>query len=154
MAVLFAQATHVQQPAFAARIASVYTFATPRVGDAEFARSFEAAFPDRIHRLVHSSDIVPRVPPKFLHYTHAGRERFITSFGQVISEPAEVKRWHNIEGFGFLPLYVYKVAAGVFMRRESLRSVYRIVLLFVLPGLADHWPSDYEQWIRKALNSR
>lgn len=136
------------------RIASVYVFAAPRVGDADFANACEAAYPERIHRLVHASDIVPRVPPKFLQYVHCGRERFITSFGGMVTEPGDIRRWHRIEGFGFLPLYVYKLAAGVIGRGEGLRTVYRLVLLLILPGLADHWPSDYEQWVRKDLQRR
>lgn len=123
--------------------------AAPRVGDAEFVRTCEAAYPQRIHYLVHASDIVPRIPPKFLDYAHAGQEHFITSFGRIVSDPVQVRRWHRIEGFGFVPLYLYKLGAGVLTRGESLRTLYRVVLLFVLPGLSDHWPSDYEVWVRR-----
>jgi hypothetical protein len=64
----------------------------------------------------------------------------------------EVKRWHNIEGWGFIPLYLYKLLAGVFDRREgALRSLYRVFLLVTFPGLTDHWPADYEGKLRKAL---
>ena len=128
--------------------------AAPRVGDAEFARACERAYENRLHRLVHASDIVPRVPPKFLSYSHVGKEHFITSFGRIVIDQAEIKRWHRIEGLGFLPLYVYKVVAGIVVRGEWLRTLYRIVLLFVLPGLADHWPSDYEMWVRKEVETQ
>lgn len=126
--------------------------AAPRVGDAAFAAACESAYPQRIYHFVHASDIVPRVPPQFLEYQHTGRERFITTFGKVLSDDAEIKRWHRIEGLGFLPLYLYKICAGVVVRGEILRTLYRIVLLVVLPGLADHWPSDYEDAMRRHID--
>ena len=214
MALLFAQAAHVQHPQLAARISAVYGFAglapphcrapgcrsiysslssrhapavcmpvgklqskghpvldglggkrqeadkvcmclaAPRVGDAAFAAACQAAYAGRIYHLVHGSDIVPRVPPKFLEYVHAGKERFITSFGRVLTDEADIRKWHRIEGAGFVPLYLYKVLAGIVVRGESLRTLYRIVLLIVLPGLADHWPSDYEVAVRKHLDQQ
>lgn len=63
-----------------------------------------------------------------------------------------MKKWHRREGWGFIPLYLYKIIAGAFDSKESkLRTLYRIVLLVVFPGLTDHWPSDYEAKLRKAL---
>ncbi|KAK9807288.1 hypothetical protein WJX73_008211 [Symbiochloris irregularis] len=152
LALLFAQAANAQHPQLARRIAGVYGFAAPRVGDAAFAAACEAAYPQRIHHFVHASDIVPRVPPMILEYRHTGKERFITSLGRVLSDEAQIKRWHRIEGFGFLPLYLYKIGAGILTRGETLRTVYRVVLLVVLPGLADHWPSDYEAAIRRQID--
>ncbi len=64
----------------------------------------------------------------------------------------EMKRRHRREGWLFVPLYFYKLIAGAFDAKESkLRTLYRIVLLVVFPGLNDHWPSDYENKLRKAL---
>jgi hypothetical protein len=64
----------------------------------------------------------------------------------------ELRKWHRREAWGFIPLYLYKVVAGIFDRKEGLlRTVYRIVLLVAFPGLNDHWPADYEGKLRKAL---
>lgn len=51
-----------------------------------------------------------------------------------------------------MPLYLYKLIAGIFDRREGwLRSLYRVFLLVTFPGLIDHWPADYEGKLRKEL---
>ena len=73
---------------------------------------------------------------------HVGTEHYITSFAHVHTEPHMVERWHLIEGIGFIPLQLYKVVRGLVRRQESsLRSVYRLVLLILLPGLSDHYPA-------------
>jgi triacylglycerol lipase len=46
----------------------VYTFGSPRVGDAEYAGVYKADH----FRVVNDNDIVPRVPPKDLSYHHVG----------------------------------------------------------------------------------
>ena len=63
--------------------------------------------------------------------------------------PQEIKRWHRIEAWGFLPLYAYKFFAG--LGDGALRSLYRLGLLVTFPGLNDHLPSEYESRLRRAL---
>ena len=63
--------------------------------------------------------------------------------------PQEIKRWHRIEAWGFLPLYLYKIFAG--LGDGALRSLYRVALLVTFPGLNDHIPSEYESRLRRAL---
>ncbi len=65
------------------RIAACYTFGCPRVGDTEFA---EQLWRVPVYRLVHASDIVPRVPFPF-GYRHAGDLRYIKSSGTLIESP-------------------------------------------------------------------
>ncbi|BDA50872.1 probable feruloyl esterase A at C-terminar half [Coccomyxa sp. Obi] len=159
LSLLFAQVVACRKPAIADRIAAIYGFAPPRVGDAEFADHVSATFcatsspgPNRAFRVCHGADIICRLPPRMLQYADAGQEVFVTSTGRVLFDPKEVKRWHNIEGWGFIPLYLYKLVAGMFDRREKLlRSLYRVFLLVTFPGLTDHWPADYEGKLRKAL---
>jgi hypothetical protein len=96
--------------------------------------------------------VVPHFPPRFLGYTHCGPEAFITSLGRLVTDPKEVRRWHRLEGWGFLPLYVYKVIVGILDPREApARALYRIALLVLLPGLSDHFPGDYEERLRVLL---
>ncbi len=45
-----------------ARIEAIYTFASPRAGNGEFARSFDRDFAERCFRIVNGSDIVTAVP--------------------------------------------------------------------------------------------
>jgi predicted lipase len=44
------------------KMAGLYTFGSPRVGDAVFSRVYDAAFGARSFRIVNSSDIVTSVP--------------------------------------------------------------------------------------------
>jgi len=56
-------------------VEAVYTIGCPRVGNAEFAASYDAALGSRTYRLVHGEDIVPSVAPDTLgfDFRHVGR---------------------------------------------------------------------------------
>src|SRR5260370_155400 len=68
------------------RVAACYTFGCPRVGTAEFA---DELWKVPVYRLVHSADIVPRVPPPF-GYRHAGDMRYIKRNGKMMQGPNSV----------------------------------------------------------------
>jgi hypothetical protein len=152
LAIVFAQVLHVRRPELAARIGGVYAFAAPRVGDAAFAAAVSETYAGRLFRLGYGADIIPYLPPKFLEYRDAGEEVFITSFGQVLRDPQEVHRAKQIEGWGFIPLYLYKTVGGALNPREgAMRTLYRVGLLVTFPGLNDHLPAEYEGRLRRAL---
>lgn len=66
----------------------------------------------------------------------------------------DIKKWHQIEGWGFLPLYLYKLVSGLLGGQENpMRTLYRLLLLVTFPGLNDHFPGDYEAKLRRALNN-
>ena len=65
------------------RVAACYTFGCPRVGDTEFS---EQLWKVPVYRLVHASDIVPRLPFAF-GYRHAGDLRYIKRSGELIESP-------------------------------------------------------------------
>ena len=66
-----------------------------------------------------------------------------------------MKRWHQIEGWGFLPLYLYKLVGGALNPREgAMRTLYRVGLLVTFPGLNDHLPAEYEGRLRRALPNK
>jgi hypothetical protein len=52
---------------------SLYTYASPRVGDVEFARHWNHLIPHLRH--VYRNDIIPAVPPAVLGYRHFGHLR-------------------------------------------------------------------------------
>jgi hypothetical protein len=60
----------------AANLAGCYTFGQPRVGNADFRDWFNAVLRDKTFRVVHSDDIVARVPWLLGSYHHAGHEIF------------------------------------------------------------------------------
>lgn len=68
------------------RAASLYTFGSPRVGDAAFANAMahvtHARFAD-------CCDMVTRVPPEVIGYVHGGTHYYIDRHGQVLASPEE-----------------------------------------------------------------
>ncbi|MEE4273852.1 MAG: lipase family protein [Thermoanaerobaculales bacterium] len=52
-------------------VAGVYTFASPRVGNDEFAEAYEEVYRGRSYRVVNIEDMVPHVPP-----SQAGEKEF------------------------------------------------------------------------------
>src|SRR5260370_4736865 len=84
--------------------ATLYTFGSPRVGDAAFAATIPA---ERAQRFVDCCDIVCRVPPEKLQYVHVGALRYIDRNGllsaQLTADRIEAdpragrgayRRWH------------------------------------------------------------
>lgn len=59
----------------------LYTFGSPRVGDREFARNFNADFEAGAFRYVNNNDIVTRVPFRALRYSHVGTFRYFDEYG-------------------------------------------------------------------------
>lgn len=59
----------------------VYTFGQPRVGDAKFARNFNFEMKSTAFRFVNNNDLVSRVPPRALGYSHVGLCKYFTDGG-------------------------------------------------------------------------
>lgn len=65
----------------ASEIIGVWTFGSPRVGDADFAANYGAALGTRTWRVTHSHDIVPSVPVRIMGYHHVPTEVFYDADG-------------------------------------------------------------------------
>ncbi len=69
------------------KLAAIYTFGQPRVGDKEFAKYGETHLKDHYFRVVYCNDIVPRVPfdNEIFEYKHIGECSYYDSVynGQV-----------------------------------------------------------------------
>jgi len=64
-------------------VGGLYTFGSPRVGDAAFARRLHNSAPAvRTFRFVNYADIVTRIPPP-LRYRHVGRLCYFTKLGRL-----------------------------------------------------------------------
>jgi triacylglycerol lipase len=73
----------------------LYTFGSPRVGDRRYI-----SFVRLEHfRFVNNNDIVPRVPPLWLGYTHAGREVYFDRHGHIAKLNFIMKRRDRWRGF-------------------------------------------------------
>lgn len=76
------------------RIAGVYTFGQPRVGDSTFKSAYNAVLGGITWRVVNQNDIVPRVPglpttwfvPSTWPYRHCGHEVFLPVGGGYIMD--------------------------------------------------------------------
>lgn len=66
---------------------SLYTFGSPRVGDREFARTFNVEAKDRTFRFCNNNDIVTRAPSRLMGYSHVGSLRYITERGAIEHDP-------------------------------------------------------------------
>lgn len=79
-------------------ISTVCTFASPRVGNAEFARRFNL-LPLDSWRIVNAQDIVPKVPlhiPVLFGYEHVATESAFSSAGVVKGNPG---CWHSMSTY-------------------------------------------------------
>ena len=117
-----------------ATVQGMYTYGSPRVGDAAFV----GTLPTRGHyRLVHRDDWVPSVPPEMLGNVHAGTHR------QVPGSPP--RRFRD------------EVASGAKTSAAALAAwVKELKLKFGelplhLPGLVDHAPIYYATLLWNAL---
>ena len=71
-------------------ITTVCTFASPRVGNAEFVRRFNQ-LPLNSWRIVNRPDIVTLLPPHVFGFCHVDTEQLLSSTGKVRSS---VLCWH------------------------------------------------------------
>ena len=61
----------------------MYNFGSPRVGDDQFARSFDAELAAKTFRFVNNNDIVPRIPFRGLNYRHVGTFKYFDHTGKL-----------------------------------------------------------------------
>lgn len=63
-------------------VAGMYTYGSPRVGDETFREGFNAKM-SNYYRMVFGRDIVSRVAPRTLHYSHVGQLTTISRDGKI-----------------------------------------------------------------------
>ncbi len=112
----------------------LYTFGSPRVGDAAFA----ALLPQQSHiRFVHRDDWVPLIPPEILGYVHAGESQKVRG-----TSPRNLRA---------------DLTTGLQAWRTTVASASRSLkfkvgdLPFQIAGLADHAPVYYATLLWNAL---
>ena len=61
----------------------LYTYGSPRVGNEEFARNFDADFYYQYYRMVNNNDVVPRIPFRLMSYRHVGIFKYFDISGKI-----------------------------------------------------------------------
>ncbi|QDT68248.1 Lipase (class 3) [Planctomycetes bacterium MalM25] len=69
---------------------AVFTYGSPRVGNKRYVNHVKLAY----YRWVNNNDIVPRVPPRWLGYRHAGTELYLNRRGRI-SNVGGLSRMHD-----------------------------------------------------------
>ena len=81
------------------KVAGLYTFGQPRVGDWAFTRQVNAQMGDRMFRYVNNNDVVPMIPPQYNPanpgrlYGHMGQFRYIDFRGRLHDHSYLSQRW-------------------------------------------------------------
>lgn len=75
-------------------VAGLYTFGSPRVGDRCFAAQHDWLLKDRHYRVVHNSDVVPRVPLPW-RFRHCGTQVLINRRAELLIEPSLSYQWYD-----------------------------------------------------------
>ena len=81
------------------RVAGLYTFGQPRVGDWRFTRQVNASMGDRMFRYVNNNDVVPLIPPQVNPvnigrlYGHMGQFRYFDWRGRLHEKSYLSQRW-------------------------------------------------------------
>ena len=65
----------------------LYTFGQPRAGDRDFERTFDQYFKSLCFRFVNNNDLVTRVPPRALGYSHVGTFLYFDEDGDLKDDP-------------------------------------------------------------------
>jgi pimeloyl-ACP methyl ester carboxylesterase len=122
------------------RAQGLYTFGSPRVGNAAFA----ATVPGPCYRFVNNNDVVTRLPPPglFADYTHVGVLKYIRTDGVIVEDPApeDVARDRLA---GWLETLGRFVGPGALPPAEFLKELRALNVVIPDDGLNDHAPVNY-----------
>lgn len=64
-------------------VQGLYTFGQPRTGDRKFAREFNFRMKCNTFRIVNNDDLVTRLPPRAVGFSHLGTFKYFTENGQL-----------------------------------------------------------------------
>ncbi|KAK9803891.1 hypothetical protein WJX72_002511 [[Myrmecia] bisecta] len=161
----------------ASKIGGVYTWASPTAGNYTWAQFLIDNYGNKLFRVVHSADIIPKIPFG-QGYRHHKREYFINYTGDIYHDPEAIEAWRVCESDQFDFFYLCKILAGwttwapwgapngsawlpnfvVFFNRCMIHTLIRVAMFalgplvpgHVVSGIPDHFPCDYEIKMRRA----
>ncbi|CAK9220307.1 unnamed protein product [Sphagnum troendelagicum] len=141
------------------RLAAVYTFGQPRVGDQNFANYANQKLKGHYNRVVYCNDIVPRVPfdNKLFQFKHFGGCHYYDNWYNGMILPEEPAR--NFFAFNFIRLritafceliqsaFILTIRHGPEYQESAVSLLARVVGLAV-PGVIAHNPLNYVNAVR------
>jgi hypothetical protein len=141
------------------RLAAIYTFGQPRVGDQNFANYADQKLKGHYNRVVYCNDIVPRVPfdNKLFQFKHFGGCHYYDSWYNGMILPEEPER--NFFAFNFIRLritafwelvqcaFILTIRHGPQYQESAVSLLARVVGL-TIPGLIAHNPINYVNAVR------
>jgi triacylglycerol lipase len=89
-------ASRCQDDIMLPEVRELYTYGSPRVGNAAFCCSLSVTH----SRWVNNNDVVTRVPLWIMGYRHDGNEQYISSCGKQRSIRGLSRAWDRIRGIG------------------------------------------------------
>lgn len=101
----------------------LFTFGSPRVGNKRFINYVKLPH----YRWVNNNDIVARVPPRWMGYTHSGRELYLNAFGRL-------RKYTPLRRF-----------------RDRWYGFFLTLRKWQVDHLADHSMAKYVECIKRAL---
>jgi hypothetical protein len=141
------------------KLAAIYTFGQPRVGDKEFAKYGETHLKDQYFRVVYCNDIVPRVPfdNEIFEYKHIGECSYYDSVynGLILQE----EPYKNFFAWRFFRLRINAlwelIQSAIILSmkhgHDYQESLIALLLRFIglfFPGVAAHSPINYVNAVR------
>ncbi|KAI7852073.1 Alpha/Beta hydrolase protein [Circinella umbellata] len=125
-------------------LGGLYTFGQPKIGDADFAKSFDRHLSNKIFHHAYNNDIVTRIPLWAPYDTPPGTLVYIGSDYNITlyppdpltSNPVPIRRISFLHLSGLLNRYVIRRM----VHENTIRILFRMVFPFFLN---DHFPSDY-----------
>ncbi|KAK9801982.1 hypothetical protein WJX73_006280 [Symbiochloris irregularis] len=145
LSTVFVVALLRRDPALAACIRGIVTFASPRAGNPEFASVFDSVFGDVSLRFVNGADMVPMLPPKGLGFQHVQGLQHLASRpvnGSRVLQGGEASPAVRSEDrWGYVNC-ARKLLEAPMKGCNAFRLLTRIVMVWV-PGFSDHLPTDY-----------
>jgi len=129
------------------KVQGLYTFGQPRTGDEQFARHFNFAFKPYAYRLVNHNDLVTRVPPRALGYSHTGTFKYFTERGELVDD---INWWQR-----FLDSWQYALDDFFDWARDGVRdhnmTQYRELLARTARTASRNWNDQWLKFIRVAV---
>ncbi|MFQ5542822.1 MAG: lipase family protein [Nitrospiria bacterium] len=106
----------------------LYTFGQPRLGDRIFARNFNLDFKPYAFRFVNNNDIVTRMAPRLMKYSHIGTFKYFTEPGKLVDD---IGWWNR-----FL---------------DRMRGRIEDILEWGTDGMKDHGMAGYTKLIKNVM---